>query len=97
MSVVTVVATVIVKKEAIDVVKTELLAMLAPTRQEEGCIEYRLHQDTTDPALFIFYENWATMACLELHLNSAHFQRYVAAVEGLLVDKVVHKLTAIGG
>lgn len=97
MSVVTVVATIIVKKEALDVVKAELLAMLAPTRQEEGCLEYRLHQDNDDPALFVFYENWTSMACLERHLDSAHFRRYAAAVDGLLVDKVVHKLTAIGG
>jgi len=93
MSKVTVVAKVVAKKDAIGPVKAELLKMIPPTRQEEGCIEYRLHQDNDDPAVFIFYE---TLASLEHHLSSAHFRNYVAAVESLIVEKTVHKMTEIG-
>lgn len=95
MSTVTVVAQVTARKEHVEAVKTECLKMVAPTRREEGCIEYRLHQDMDDPAVFIFYENWRSPACLEQHMNSRHFQSYVAAVGDLLAGKIVHKMTEI--
>jgi len=96
MSTITVVAKVIAKSDSIEAVKTELLKMVAPTRQEEGCIEYRLHQDNEDPAVFFFYENWKNIACLEQHMNSEHFKAYVAAVGDLISDKVVHIMSEIG-
>lgn len=96
MSIITVVAKLVVKEGAVELVKTELLKLIMPTRKEEGCIEYRLHQDNADPSVFIFYENWLNMACLERHINSAHFKGYVAAVGDQLTEKVVHKLTEIG-
>lgn len=96
MSIITVVAKLVVKDGAFELVKTELLKLIMPTRQEEGCIEYRLHQDNADPSVFIFYENWQNIACLERHINSSHYKSYVAAVGDQLAEKVVHKLTEIG-
>jgi quinol monooxygenase YgiN len=93
MSSVTVVAKVVAKREAIEPVKAELLKLVGPTRLEEGCIEYRLHQDCEDPAVFVFYENWESLACLEKHQDSLHFTAYAAAVDGLIAEKAVHKMT----
>lgn len=95
MSMVTVVAKLVTRDDAVDSVKAELLKLVAPTRQEEGCIEYRLHQDNSNPTQFLFYENWENLACLERHLRTPHYRDYVAAVEGFIVDKVVHKMTCI--
>ncbi|NVO00470.1 MAG: antibiotic biosynthesis monooxygenase [Geobacteraceae bacterium] len=95
MAKVTVVAKLTVREDAIELVRVELLKMIAPTRQEEGCIEYRLHQDNENPAGFIFYENWQNLECLMNHLNSAHYQAYVAAVGDLIIEKIVHKMTEI--
>jgi len=95
MSRLTVVAKVVAKKESVESVKTELLKLVAPTRGEEGCIDYNLHQDNDRPALFIFHENWESAACLEKHMNSDHFKEYIRAVEGLIEEKTVHKMTRI--
>ncbi|HBG04416.1 MAG TPA: antibiotic biosynthesis monooxygenase [Geobacter sp.] len=95
MSTVTVVAKVTANSGVIETVKAELIKMLAPTRQEEGCIEYRLHQDNENPAVFVFYENWQNLACLEQHMNAPHFKAYVAAVSDLIADKLVYKMTEI--
>ena len=95
MSTITIVARLIAKEESIETVKAELLKMVAPTRQEKGCNEYRLHQDNQDPATFLFYENWENLACLEQHLDSTHYKNYVAAVGNLMADKLVHKMTEI--
>ncbi len=96
MAIVTVVAKLVAREDAVDSVRFEALKLISPTRQEEGCLEYRLHQDNEDPSVFIFYENWQNMACLERHVNTAHYKSYVAAVGDQLADKVVHKMTEIG-
>jgi quinol monooxygenase YgiN len=95
MSTVTVVAKVVAKKNSVETVKAELLKLIAPTRGEDGCLEYTLHQDNEDPSVFIFYENWGSEACLAGHMESDHFKDYVCAVDGLLGEKVVHKMTRI--
>jgi quinol monooxygenase YgiN len=96
MAKITVVATLTARTDAVETVKAELCRLIPPTRAEAGCLEYRLHQDLDEPARFTFYENWEDMACLERHMNSEHFQRYVAAVGHLLTDKVVYRMTEIG-
>ena len=95
MPIVTVVAKLVVKEDSIETVKAELLKMIGPTRQEAGCIEYRLHQDNDNPAVFIFYENWQSMEALTSHIASQHYQSYVSAVTGLIAEKSVHKMTCI--
>ncbi len=95
MSQLTVVAKLVAKTEAVESVKRELLKLIAPTRKEKGCIDYNLHQDNDHPARFIFYENWESAACLEQHINSDHYKAYAGAVDGLIAEKVVHKMTRI--
>jgi len=95
MSQLTIVAKLVAMKESVESVKSELLKLIAPTRNEDGCIDYRLHQDNVDPAIFVFYENWESAACLEKHMKSDHYKAYVRAVDGLLEEKVVHKMTLV--
>lgn len=95
MSQLTVVAQIVAKQDAIESIKPELLKLIEPTRRENGCIEYNLHQDNADPTLFIFYETWENAAALEQHMASDHFKSYIAAVDGMIKDKAVHILTRI--
>jgi quinol monooxygenase YgiN len=95
MAPLTVVAKVVAKSESVTALRTELLRLLAPTRQEEGCIEYRLHQDNQDPTVFIFYENWQDRAALDRHMASPHFTAYIKATEGMIADKAVHLMTGV--
>ncbi len=95
MSIVTVVAKLVIREDAVDAVKAQLLKLVEPTRQEEGCIEYRLHQDNTDPAVFLFFENWESMAALERHTTTPHYKQYTTAIEDAVKEKTVHKMTCI--
>ena len=95
MSPVTVVAKLVIRENAVEAVKAELLKMIAPTRQEEGCIDYRLHQDNADPTVFIFYETWDGVASLERHLTTPHYCNYVAAVGWAVMEKDVYRMTCI--
>jgi quinol monooxygenase YgiN len=92
---VTVVAKIVAKKESVEDLQRELLKIIEPTRKEDGCIDYNLHQDNDNPAVFIFYENWKSAEALEAHMNTAHFKGLVAAVGGITEEMVVHKLTQL--
>jgi quinol monooxygenase YgiN len=91
----TVVAKVVAKRGAVEQVRGELLKLIEPTRHEQGCIAYTLHQDNDDPAIFIFHEIWQDQDCLSAHIKSDHFKSYVNAVDGLLEGKAVHLMTKI--
>ena len=62
------------------------LALIEPTRQEEGCVQYDLHVHTGDPGRFVFYENWASREHLERHAASAHLKAFGAARSDLLAE-----------
>lgn len=47
------------------------------TREEEGCIQYELHQDLKDPNILSFIEKWETPEALAAHMKSEHFTRIV--------------------
>lgn len=91
----TVVAKMVAQNGSAEALKAELLKLLTPTRKEEGCIEYRLHQDNDDPSVFLFYENWESRSHLDRHMESAHFKAYISAVKELVADKAVHLMTAV--
>ena len=84
-----------VKKDKIEFVKSELLKLIEPTRAEEGCVQYDLHQDIDDPSIFMFYEIWATKALWLEHDSKKHVVDFKKALEGS-VNKITHnKLTLI--
>jgi quinol monooxygenase YgiN len=95
MSKLTIIATIVAKQDNTDLVKAELIKLIAPTRFEEGCINYDLHQDNDNPAHFVFHENWESEALLEQHLASQHIADYMAATEGLIETFVINKMTHI--
>ena len=96
MSKLTVVAKIVAKQDSVEAVKTELLKLIPPTRKEVGCIEYNLHQDNSDPSIFLFYETWESVAAIEKHINTDHYKAYATALDGLLEEKVVNKMSRIG-
>lgn len=65
--------------------KSLLLSIIEPTRQEQGCIKYELLQNQVDPTDFTFVEEWESAALLEQHLASNHLQAAVQKLEGLAV------------
>jgi quinol monooxygenase YgiN len=54
----------------------ELRALVAPTRQEPGCLAYELHFDPDMPGKFMFYEKFVDQAALDAHVGSAHFSKW---------------------
>jgi quinol monooxygenase YgiN len=92
MSMLTVIAKITAKKEAVEKVAKQLTELVPPTREEQGCIEYSLYQDNSDPTILMVYENWESKIDLDAHMNSKHFKECFAEIDGLFQIEV-HLLT----
>lgn len=58
--------------EKAEELKKVCLGLIEPTRKEKGCISYELYQDTTNPGIFSFIEEWESKELLDVHLKSPH-------------------------
>ena len=83
---ITVLAKIKAKDGIEDKVREELLAMIAPTRSETGCINYDLHQSSDDKSLFMFYENWASKKAFDEHLQTPYLKALVAKADTLFAE-----------
>lgn len=88
MSSLTVLARLVVKEDKIEAAQSLLQSLIEPTRQEQGCIEYRLHQDNENPRKFFFYENWENKASLDAHLSSPHLKAFFEAEKDLFAEPI---------
>jgi len=91
----TIVARIEANADNIDLVKTELLKLIEPTRLEDGCIQYDLHQDNTNPAVFMFFENWESRELWQNHMNNDHLKAYMQATEGAVASFTLNEMTNI--
>lgn len=55
-----------------------LAALVEPSRQEPGCINYDLHRSNDDPELWCVYENWRSAEDLATHFALPHMQAFLA-------------------
>ena len=83
---VTVIARVRAKQGMEETVKNALLSLIEPSRADEGCINYDLHQDPGNPALFMFHENWTSEEALNNHLATPHLKAFIEKADELLAD-----------
>ena len=92
----TIVARILAKDEKRDLVKSELLKLIATTKAEAGCINYDLHQDNENPNLFLFHENWESRELWQQHMSNAHLADYKKATDGAVDDFTLNEMTVIG-
>jgi quinol monooxygenase YgiN len=85
---VTVIASFKAKNGFAQLLKTELLKLIAPGIQEEGCISYDLHQSLDDPGLFLFHENWRSRDDLDRHLEMPYIRELLRRTENMLAQPI---------
>ncbi|RJO78322.1 antibiotic biosynthesis monooxygenase [Nocardia panacis] len=64
------------KPERAAELKELLLSFVAPTREEDGALEYHFHEDAADPSTFVFYEVWRSKDHLDRHLSLPHMRDF---------------------
>jgi quinol monooxygenase YgiN len=66
---------------------SEIRALIAPTRKEEGCLQYDLHRSLDDPDLFLLHEVWASRQHHQAHYQTPHFLRWNARKDSLIASR----------
>ena len=84
----TIIGTLTARPETREELASLLMALVAPTRAEAGCINYDFHVDAADHCVFVFYENWTDRAALDAHLAMPHLQPLVSQLDRLLACPV---------
>ncbi len=85
---VTVVATFKAKPGKEADVREAVTALVAPTRQEDGCINYDLHQSADNSAVLMLYENWTSKKDLDEHLAMPYLKDFLGRADDLLTEPV---------
>jgi quinol monooxygenase YgiN len=88
---ITVVALMKAKPGKEDQLREAALALVEPTRQEEGCMQYDLHVHLADPASLVFYENWTSVEHLDRHGVSPHLTAFRAIAPDLVETSRVER------
>ncbi len=66
--------------------RRELQRLVAPTREEAGCVTYDLHESMGEPGCFLFYEVWKSPADLEAHFQTPHMLSIAKVLPELLAE-----------
>jgi quinol monooxygenase YgiN len=79
----------------VDELRAALLAIVGPSRAEEGCERYDLHIDREDPDVLAFYEVWASTEAHAAHDRTPHIEHLRTVLPALVADRRVLRLTRI--
>ena len=55
-----------------------------PSRNEDGCLFYDLHQEVDDDHAFVILDGWRDKSAFEGHASSAHVAQTLAKLNPLL-------------
>lgn len=78
-----------------DLVKAALQGLVAPTLGEAGCVQYDLHQENENAAVFLFYENWESRELWQAHMKSAHLADFLKATDGAVASIAISEMTRV--
>lgn len=79
-----VIARIQAKPDAVETLRGILSTLQAATRQEPGCISYRILQSDVDATEFTSVEEWVDDAAEAAHMTMPHVQQCFALVPALL-------------
>jgi len=66
--------------------KQELLALVEPTRAEQGNLDYVLFQQRDEQGTFYMREAFRDQAALDAHFSMPYFQRFAVTADDLLQE-----------
>ncbi len=83
-----VIATFAVRPEYVDdFVAVARATLVEPARREDGCVQYDLCQDVTDPTRFAMIEAWESEAALDAHLARESLRAAVARLAPMAAEQ----------
>lgn len=91
----TIVAKMEAKDDKVDLLKSELAKLIDVTRKEDGCIKYDLHQDNTNPAVFLFFEVWENRDKWQDHMANDHLKEFTKNTNGAIKKSTLNEMTIV--
>lgn len=88
--------TFIAKEDGIDKMRELLIAMVEPSKAEDGCIFYDIFQYENKPEKFMAVESWRDEKALDGHKASAHYKIYKSSFEPYCLKKYSDELEVLG-
>jgi quinol monooxygenase YgiN len=65
-------------------VETALRKVIAPTRQEPGCVSIHVFRSIRDSRLFYIHSRWIDEAAFDNHVDQPHTVQFVEEVQSLI-------------
>ena len=84
----TVIATIDAQPGKEEVVRQALLSLVPLTREEEGCIEYHLHECLGQNGGLLFYEEWQAKEDWEIHLQMPYMREALGKAAELFANQI---------
>lgn len=69
-----------------DQLRQATLAIVEPTRSEEGCMQFVVHEDLNAPGTFFIRESWRDQAALDAHFAQPYLQALVEIHKDVLAE-----------
>ena len=91
----TILAQIEAKTESVDLMKAELTKLIEPTRKENGCLLYALHQDNEKPEFFVFYETWESRELWQIHMKNKNLAAFMKNTEGAIETFTLNEMTQV--
>ncbi|MBY5645770.1 putative quinol monooxygenase [Rhizobium leguminosarum] len=66
----------------------ELLQLVTPSREEEGCLRYEIHQSNDVADVWMVLEDWRHASDFKLHMSTQYVQAFMGKVPELCVKDV---------
>jgi quinol monooxygenase YgiN/catechol 2,3-dioxygenase-like lactoylglutathione lyase family enzyme len=67
-----------------DEVQSLMRSVADATRQEDGCLEYRVHRAKDNPSTIVVYESWTSPAAMAAHHKTAHMDCFKKSASSLV-------------
>jgi quinol monooxygenase YgiN len=62
-------------------------AVARASRREQGCLGYRLYEDTENENEFVFVEEWESQEALERHFATSHIAEFMRSVPAAVAER----------
>ena len=91
-----VVAVITAKPGSEDAVREAMSGLVAPTREEAGCLRYDLSESSSAPGTFVTVEEWSDPSDLDQHMQTEHIQAALSVLGSELAEApAIHPLTPL--
>jgi quinol monooxygenase YgiN len=86
--IISVIATLVCRRDADAAFQVELKKLLRATLQEDGCLSYEIYECNDEKGKYIVIDQWESQDALSKHKASPHYKYFMHIAPALLTDPI---------